>query len=362
MIKRIFITPTNLKELVARLKAIWPKDNEFLLETTVDVNVDYNLIIVPSSELQDFLTSDYITTPYIIIQEKDQDVSINFDELKHTNLKKIVQQTVKPRKLLHLITEIVQEQEKSINNNGKLIKIVSLNGGVGKSLIALNLSYQIGLENQKTVFFDNSFPFGALNSFIKLEPDYNIESIEEILKEEPPTLNQINNILTDTNYNFKAIANNHNSMNNHPLKHEQYSNLVKVLKKQYHYIIEDSNTIHTTEDLDLLKDADVIIFVLNPNVMNAFNFKTFLQILRGNNFLFSKSMLVMNKFNSYGKTKTDLHDFSSYFGIKIDHKIEEDSIAVYKFDDKDLIFTKKNFRKLVIYNDIAKIKDSIVNR
>lgn len=126
---------------------------------------------------------------------------------------------------------------------------------------------------------------------------------------------------------FKAIANNFNSFENIPLSNTQYSNLISGAKKKFKYIIEDSNVLRSSKNFESLNNADLIIFIINPNVMNAFNLKSFLHVLKSNNFLYSKSIILMNKFQSYGKCRTNIKDFNNYLGININYKIENDSLA-----------------------------------
>ena len=359
MSKRIFITPTSLESLVNDLKLIWSNDNDYILDTTVDVNEKYDLIVVPSSELDGFLSSRYKDIPFILVQENGVELVSRFEELRDTNLKQIVQANIEPRKLMEKMFDLLKEEDEKNNQDGKLIKVVSLNGGVGKSFISLNLAYHIAQKVEKTLFFDNSYPFGAINSFLKIEPEFNIDSIRPILEEDTPTNTQIQNILTNTEYGFSAIANNFNGFDNSPLNYQQYSNLMMSLKKNFNYIIEDSNSLRSTEDFNNLKSADLIIFVINPNVMNAFNLKSFLQVLKSNNFLYSKSMVLMNKYQSYGKTKTNLKDFNNYLGLNINYKVEDDAQAIYKYDEKDLIFSDK---KLVIYDDLNRLANFILEK
>lgn len=359
MSKRIFITPTKLEDLVNSLRLIWPDDSNLILDTTVNVDEYYDLLVVPSSELDGFLSSKYKDSQFILVQENEGELVSRFEELRDTNLKQIVRKDIEPRKLLQKMIDIISEQEQSSTSDGKLVKVVSLNGGVGKSFISLNLAYHVAQVNSDVVFFDNSYPFGVLNSFLKIEPDFNIDSIRPILGEDVPTSTQLQNILTSTDYNFSAIANNFNGFDNSPLNYNQYTNLIIALKKKFNYIIEDSSTLISSLDFENLKGADLIIFVLNPNVMNAFNFKSFLQVLKSNNFLYSKSMIIMNKYQSYGKTKTNLKDFNNYLGLNINYKVEDDSQAVYKYDEKDLIFTNS---KLVVYNDIKNLAEFILSK
>lgn len=65
--------------------------------------------------------------------------------------------------------ELVQDRLKAEETNGQLIVFHSLKGGVGKTLLATNLSAALAVTEHRVLFIDMCWPFGGAETFFNLQ-------------------------------------------------------------------------------------------------------------------------------------------------------------------------------------------------
>ncbi len=221
----------------------------------------------------------------------------------------------------------------------RIIGIVSGKGGVGKTLIATNLSYAISNLGFRTLLIDfnfttphisitlNSKPYFSLNDFFQGRADFH-----EILN---PYLNffYISPLLS-----LESIS---------ELEIEKIE-LLKEKLNNFDYVIIDSAPGFGKEATCSFLFSDEIIIVANPYLSSLFDALKCLELAKKLN----KNVLglIINRYDK--NSALTIQDFKNVFEIPIIGIIEESKIAKSLDSKRKLLYDlDKNFRKQI--NEIA---------
>ncbi|GEN44403.1 AAA family ATPase [Alkalibacillus haloalkaliphilus] len=188
------------------------------------------------------------------------------------------------------------------HSQGEVISVCSAKGGIGKTLIAVNLAVALNKKNVKVCVVDGDFQFGDIGLAFDVKSPLTVKDLAE-------EVDQLDS------YNIGNYITKHQSGVDLLLAPEQpqYAELVttevierflSLLKEQYDYIIVDAGQGLTGQMVDLIENADRILTVSTLEVASLRHTKKLLETV-GQLGLTERTELIINRHNMESLIKAD---------------------------------------------------------
>jgi pilus assembly protein CpaE len=202
--------------------------------------------------------------------------------------------------------------QKPSRKPGKIISVFSTKGGVGKSLITVNLAVAMQqISGKKTAIVDLDLQFGDVTMLMDLLPRRTISD----LTSEPDQLDikTIESYLLEHSSGVKVLP--------APLRPEfaeaihgkNIEQILRVLKEHYDYILIDTCQSFDDITLSALDISDTILIVTTLDVLTIKNVKLGLEAMASLHYESSKIKLILNRSTSeMGLSISDLENSLKY--------------------------------------------------
>ena len=239
-------------------------------------------------------------------------------------------------------------------DKGKIVSLFGVKGGVGKSILAMNLAGVASTNNIKTLIIDAD-TFGGSIGFA-FNKEYN---------------KTIYNFVDDYNNNrFKDIKDYINNYNEYidyivcPKDPRQstkiYSNYFEILidkaKFNYDLVLIDTNHLLTEMNLSILDKSDSILLVVTNNIFDIKNMRNLISIFKDLDK--SNYKLLLNNSISNKRGYFNLYDIKDIIKTNIDYTISSklyvSDIDKYILDGNIITLNKKyqNTKDFKVLNSI----------
>ena len=259
------------------------------------------------------------------------------------------------------IDEVVLSDSESVPHiapqiDSKVITVFSTKGGVGKSILAINLAVSLAEKTDKNVaLIDLDLSSGDVAIMLDLYPK---RTITELIKDMPILDSEIlDEYLVKHDSGISVLP--------APISPEQaeyitplnLEKIMKVLVNNYHYIVIDTGPSFRDINLAALDMSDRILFVTTLDIATVKNARVGLDIMRKLNYEDKKISMVLNRYHKkFGITIKDLEKTA-----------KKDITAIVPMDDRTVInsintgepFVVKQSRKPVSKR-ISQISDFII--
>lgn len=228
----------------------------------------------------------------------------------------------------------------------RIISLISGKGGVGKTLISLNLSYALSNFGFKTLLIDFNFTTPHISLFLTSKPKF---TLNEFLSEEA----DFYEILNPT-FNFFYIS---PSLNLEEITSLKLENLEKLKENLnfFDFVLLDSAPGFGREAITAIKFSEEIIIVSNPTISSLFDSIKCFQLA---NKLNKKVLgIIINRYEK--DSPLNLKDFQNLINTNILSIIEESKKAKYADLRREMLYNlDKNFRDQInsIISKIAGIE------
>ena len=253
------------------------------------------------------------------------------------------------------IEENIKRKNKLINNNKNIISICGT-GGVGKSIITLNLANIFKEKNQKILILDFDILNNSLHTILGVN-QYS-KKIKNILQKNDLIANQINvkDLIIKINKKIDLISGiNLLFDSKYKISSEKTKFILNELKEYYDVIIIDtSSECFFDYTKNILNYSDTILFLLEANLLELKKANNLLKIFKKEwNIKKEKINIIINK---YSDNSIDDQIIKKIFS---EYKI----LGKIKFNKKYNSLINKNFEEDVfkknIKKDYKKISDKI---
>jgi septum site-determining protein MinD len=210
----------------------------------------------------------------------------------------------------------------------KIISLFGPKGGVGKTVLAVNLALSLFQESQKRILLidlELFFP-GSLPTLL------NIPSIKTIAEDLIPLRKDLNSqlasgFLSSKKYGIDFLVSTSSFEGAGKITAEEIENLLSALDQYYDYIIIDLGRLLTSLNLKVLDTSNLIITAISPDILSVRQTKLFLQTLQFHNFPSQKIKIVLNFFD---KKKGSPSIISSSLQKEIFAQVPQDNKEVKK--------------------------------
>lgn len=206
-------------------------------------------------------------------------------------------------------------------NPGKIISVFSAKGGVGKSIIAVNLAVAIAqLTRKKTAIIDLNLQFGDIALLFDLLPRRTISDlVGEADYLESKTLN---GYLTDHSSGVKVLCAPLRPEYAEVVHTEQVEGILRALKGNYDYVIVDTHQLLDDLTLAALDISDFILMVTAMDILTVKNVKLALEAIRSLHYGQEKIKLVIN--HVLTSNNISIKDLGTHVDFPITHSIPND--------------------------------------
>lgn len=208
---------------------------------------------------------------------------------------------------------------------GKIFSVFSTKGGVGKSIIAVNLAVATAqLTHKKIALVDLDLQFGDVALLFDLLPR---RTISDLVGETDFTASKIlNGYLTKHNSGVRILSAPLRPEYAEVVHAEQVKDILGALKNNYDYIIVDTHQLFDDLTLAALDISDFLIMVTTPDILTVKNIKLALEAIRLLNYEPQKIKLVLNRV--FTENNISIKDLEEHLNFPIVHSIPNDGKLV----------------------------------
>lgn len=361
----------NIDFLILSENLLGKNKIENLIKKIKEKNNKLKIILVMENKNENIENILYFNGVNKIFYNNEKIINIikyieNKNEEKNTEIKNELENL---KKLL-IKNNIYLEDEKEIkeNNKEKVInkkikkentKVISIagTGGIGKSIITLNLANILKENNQKILIID----FDILNK--SLHTILGVNEYSKKIKNKLQKNNLINNkinikeLIIKINKKVDLISGiNLIFDSKYKISSEKIKFIIEELKEYYDLIIIDtSSECFFDYTKNILKESDIILFLLEANLVEIKKAKNLLKIYNKNwKIKEEKIKLIINKYNEESVDEKIIKNIFSEYKI----------LGKIKFNKKYNNLINKNFEENIytknIKKDYKKITEKII--
>ncbi|GBD88093.1 flagellum site-determining protein YlxH [bacterium BMS3Abin03] len=169
-----------------------------------------------------------------------------------------------------------------------LIAFTSGKGGVGKTVLSLNLAYLLSQKGKRVLFADLDVNFSNAHILLNIIVPKNLKDFFE-------GKSLLNNIISKVDNNFYLLAGDSGSMYQNTYLKGKISSLLTELKKisgNYDYVIIDTGQMNDREQMEILLSSDSIVIVTSPEPTAVMDAYVIVKILKQQNCCLTKHVIV----------------------------------------------------------------------
>ena len=181
----------------------------------------------------------------------------------------------------------------------KVIAIFSAKGGVGKSLIAVNLAVALAKEGKNACVIDlDTQVVGDMAHMLGINPQKCMADLMSFLKQQPQLTKKTDFVVKTKVANVDFLAGVLKPQQSGYLYPEKLAEIFNFFDKDYDYIIIDVGKSFSEVFLSALNQSNLIILAVTPDVLSVYQTKWVLDTLQFLHFPLSMIKLVLNRAES----------------------------------------------------------------
>ncbi|WP_156290347.1 AAA family ATPase [Oceanobacillus salinisoli] len=145
------------------------------------------------------------------------------------------------------------------NKNGKMIVICGAKGGIGKTLVSVNLAIALSKKNMKVNLLDTDFQFGDVSLALDLQTTFTIKDVME--EQNSVDSASVSSYLTEHSSGIHVLPSPERPEYAELITKEALLSVVDLLRKQSDFLIVDTGVGIHEQSLELIEQADHIFVV-----------------------------------------------------------------------------------------------------
>lgn len=177
---------------------------------------------------------------------------------------------------------------------GRLITVFSLKGGVGRTLVAVNLAVALREAGKAPVaLVDGDLAFGDVEIALNLKPQHNISDLVSQVDTLEPDVMDHAMVRHASGVRVLAAADSATAADRVQARH--LSTVVQVLRGEYPWVVVDTGAGTDSRLEPILDASDIILLVTTPEMTALRATRVFLQMVKEQDYPPDKVRLVVNR-------------------------------------------------------------------
>jgi len=183
-----------------------------------------------------------------------------------------------------------------MNRSGKVISVFSPKGGVGTTMLAVNLAVSLQRDETPVVLVDGNMEFGDVMVFVNQKPKNSIVDLAPRADELDPEVIEEVTMLHPAS-GIKILAGPTRPEHAENVNGDQFSKVLQYLCNFYTYVIVDCASSLTDVTLSAMDLSDLIILVTTQEIPAIKDSRMFLDLLKPLNISRDRLLFIMNKYD-----------------------------------------------------------------
>ncbi len=207
-------------------------------------------------------------------------------------------------------------------HNGRVLTIYGPKGGTGSTTLTTNLAVALHTPEKPVVVVDGRLQFGDLSFFFNEQTKNNLADVATRADELDPDF--IEEVLLEHESGVKIMAAPPRPEQAESVTGDQFSRVVRFLKKMFAYVLIDTNSGLDEITLTAIDEADIISVVTTQDIPSIKNVRLFLDLMIALGYQREKVFLVMNMFDKRRSVTAE----------RVSEITKCEVVAVLPFDDR----------------------------
>jgi pilus assembly protein CpaE len=216
------------------------------------------------------------------------------------------------------------EASRTPSESGRLIAVISPNGGSGASTLAANLAVVLAKEHKSAGLIDMKLESGDLASLLDVKPTYtladlcqNASRLDRVMFERSLVKHESGVSLLASPFHLADVAR---------IKPEGITQAVLLARASFPFVVADVACSYREEQLVVLRQADVILVVFRLEFSSLRNVRRSLEFLESLDISLEKVQLVVNRHGQPQEVPAAKSEEA--LGRKIAYYVPDDSKSV----------------------------------
>lgn len=216
---------------------------------------------------------------------------------------------------------------------GKVITLLSTKGGVGKSLLAVNLAqHLIKHLKYKVLLIDTVMRFGSLDILIDTIDNKSLSAIPVSSEQPEAYLQDIKDNTIHHSSGLDLLS--YGNKNDDQYMVEKVKNIIAVIKSQYDYIIIDTKSGVGEKNMTLMELADQLVLVSALDLAALKNLKLGIDSIKTFYYSTDKLKIVLNRYDA--TCELTLDELEKFLKSKVTGMIPEQRDLVIRSINKGI--------------------------
>ena len=210
------------------------------------------------------------------------------------------------------VKRIEEKRGSQVQTHGKVLAFISCKGGSGATFLATNLAYALAtIKNKRVALIDLNLQFGDASLFVSdQKPSATIADISQQVHRLDASFLAAS--MLNVTPSFSVLAAPEDPAHANDVKPEHVDQLIKLVRRQYDFVILDIGRSLDAVSIHALDHADTIFPVLQTTLPYIRDGKRMLGVFRSLDYRKDKVQLIVNRHEKNGDIK--LRDVETAFG------------------------------------------------
>ena len=248
------------------------------------------------------------------------------------------------------------------NRKGKVIVLTSSKGGVGKTVLALNLAgiyYELG---KKVLIIDMDITQGTVALNLNVKGNNSLYTLTEDLLNN--RFDKLSNYIIKYNDNIEIIQAPKDPRDSLKIDSRTFESVISLAKNDYDIILVDTASGFDKNNIIIMDEADKILYVMNNDFMDIKNTKSFMAIIKETNL--ENIKIVLNNSRDLNLNYFSNFDIRNIIKKNIDYTISDSfyikNITKYILEGEILILNKNlTFKDKKDYKKLINMANELIN-